>query len=115
MRVGAFATERSNRMEAGASFYGILNLNDNVGERYVNISTPEGRSYTGLHGDGRLNGAGAADVLNWPNANSKGTGYRGFYNNTIIPLSDRRYMEIELAGRNAWDGFRGGRTSTITN
>jgi hypothetical protein len=111
MRVGAFATNVSSRLEAGASFYGIMNLNDNVAERYVNVSTREGRNFTGLHGDGKLDGQGFANVENWPGVNSRGTGYRGFHNNVIVSVSNRQFAEVENAGRNAWDGFRGGRTS----
>jgi hypothetical protein len=112
MRVGAFAIPNvSSRLEAGATFYGIMNANDNVAERYVNVSTPQGRAFTGEHGDGRLNGSGSANVFNWPGEDSKGTGYRGFYNNNVVSVSNRQYMDIENAARNMWDGFRGGRTS----
>jgi hypothetical protein len=112
MRVGAFATAETNsRMEAGATLYGAMNVNDNVAERYVNVSTPQGRAFTGLHGDGKLNGSGFANVHHWPGADSKGTGYRGFYNNNIVPVSSRQYADVENAARNPWDGFRGGRTS----
>jgi hypothetical protein len=112
MRVGAFAEPRtSSRMEAGATFYGIMNTNDNVAERYINISTPEGRAFTGEHGDGRLNSIGNADVLNWPGVDSRGTGYRGFFNNRPLTVSCRSAMDNVNAGRNPWAGFRGGRTS----
>lgn len=111
VRVGAVAVGKSNRLEAGASFYGVMNLNDNVAERYVNISKIEGRAFTGLHGDGVLTGVGVANVDGWPDATSKGTGYRGFYNNNVVSISDRAYMEIENANRNVWDGFRAGRTA----
>jgi len=111
MRVGALGTAVNSRLESGATFYGVMNANDNVAERYVNVSKPEGRAFTGLHGDGKLDRTGLANVQGWPKSDSKGTGYRGFYNNNVVTVSNRQYMDIENAARNAWDGFRGGRTS----
>jgi len=112
MRVGAFAESGiTSRMESGATFYGIMNTNDNVAERYVNVSTPQGRAFTGEHGDGKLTSAGSANVANWPGDDSRGTGYRGFFNNQVLPVSSRQHMNVENAARNMWDGFRGGRTS----
>jgi hypothetical protein len=77
----------------------------------VNVSTPQGRIFTGLHGDGKLDGSGFANVPHWPGVDSKGTGYRGFYNNNVVQVSSRQYADVENAARNPWDGFRGGRTS----
>jgi len=112
MRVGAFADSRvSSRMESGATFFGLMNTNDNVAERYINVSSPEGRAFTGEHGDGRLNSMGEADVLNWPGVDSRGTGYRGFFNNTPLTVSCRSAMNNVNSAKNPWAGFRGGRTS----
>jgi len=111
MRVGAFAGPVSSRMESGATFYGIMNTNDNVTERYVNVSTPEGRAFTGEHGDGRISSRGSADVWNWPGENSIGTGFRGFFNNTPLTVSDRSAINNANAARDPWAGFRGGRTA----
>jgi len=111
MRVGAFAAQVSSRMESGGTFFGIMNTNDNVRERFVNVSTPEGRAFTGEHGDGRLSSIGNANVPNWPGLDSRGTGYRGFFNNTPLTVSCRSAADNVNAGRNPWAGFRGGRTS----
>ena len=111
MRVGAFAGSVNSRMESGATFFGIMNTNDNVTERYVNVSTPEGRAFTGEHGDGRLSSRGNADVLAWPGENSVGTGFRGFFNNMPLTVSDRSAMNNVNAARDPWAGFRGGRTA----
>ena len=111
MRVGAFATQVSSRMESGGTFFGIMNANDNVRERFVNVSTPEGRAFTGEHGDGRLTSIGNANVPYWPGADSRGTGYRGFFNNTPLTASCRSAMDNVNAARNPWAGLRGGRTS----
>lgn len=93
VRVGMFATAGSNRVKAGASYYGVLELSANLSERPVTAGngTPNafgGRDFTGLHGDGSLAGTGFADVNAWPgdsNGNTAGgtvtgatgSGFRG--------------------------------------
>lgn len=85
-RTGIFAAHPSNtgRISAGASPYGIHELGGNAWERAVSIGHPEGRKFTGLHGDGVIDAAGYADVPNWPGtfagttvASNIGVGYRG--------------------------------------
>jgi hypothetical protein len=53
-------------------------------ERAVSVGHPEGRKYTGLHGDGNLSPNGYADVNQWPGTfagstveSNVGVGYRG--------------------------------------
>jgi uncharacterized protein (TIGR02145 family) len=66
LRVGAFATGSSTRTEAGASYYGIMELSGNLWERAVYIGDANGRAYTGMHGNGDLSANGYADVTAWP-------------------------------------------------
>ncbi len=66
MRVGFAAGPASNRLQSGASYYGLSDLSGNIAENCVTIGTSQGRAYTGLHGNGELNGSGNFDVLNWP-------------------------------------------------
>ncbi|MFN8255009.1 MAG: SUMF1/EgtB/PvdO family nonheme iron enzyme [Bacteroidales bacterium] len=75
MRVGFAARSSTNRVQAGAGFYGACDLSGNITERCVTAGSPAGRAYTGLHGDGELSGTGSANVLNWPGPN--GTSARG--------------------------------------
>jgi hypothetical protein len=84
LRCGVFATATSIRTAAGSSYYGIMELTGNVWEDVVGLGTVAGRSYTGLHGDGKLNDAGDADVNNWPgiNANNSLTTPNGVYGGT---------------------------------
>jgi hypothetical protein len=51
----------------------------NLYERVVSVSTSEGKSYTGAHGDGEVDSAtGRANEANWPAATSgAGAGFRG--------------------------------------
>ena len=66
VRVGLFATATSTRVRSGASYYGVMELGGNVIERCISLGQPEGRTYTGIHGDGALDASGWADVTNWP-------------------------------------------------
>lgn len=65
-RVGSTATGGTNRVTAGASYYGIMDMSGNMYEVAVGIGWPEGRIYDGRHGNGTLDANGYADVLNWP-------------------------------------------------
>lgn len=80
LRVGVFAANGSNsgRVTAGASYYGIMELAGNVGERPVTIGNPNGRAYTGVHGNGALGANGDPDSIAWPAASTAdGAGERG--------------------------------------
>ncbi len=66
MRGGCFATGSSTREQAGASFYGILELSGNLWERTVTIGNTTGRSFTGTVGDGSLSANGNATNNDWP-------------------------------------------------
>ena len=81
-RNGAFATSESDRIKAGATFWGVMEMGSNLAETVVNISTTAGRGFRGTHGDGRLTREGAAEVLSWPEERTLGAyipgiGHRG--------------------------------------
>lgn len=99
-RVGAFANSTSNRVQSGATYYGIMNMADNLTEPIVTIGNIAGRSYTGQHGNGILLSNGKADVSYWPgiNGNTIETNTNGISDGvTGIPSSTA-----------AGTGFRGG-------
>ncbi|MGB2819501.1 MAG: SUMF1/EgtB/PvdO family nonheme iron enzyme, partial [Phycisphaerae bacterium] len=52
MRVGIFATPRSGRVAAGASYWGIMELSGNVREQVVAVGHVKGRAFQGTHGRG---------------------------------------------------------------
>jgi formylglycine-generating enzyme required for sulfatase activity len=54
VRVGIFGTTASTRVQSGASLWGIMELSGNLWERSVTVGNPQGRAFTGLHGDGTL-------------------------------------------------------------
>lgn len=67
MRCGALATATSNRIQSGASFYGVMELSGNARELCI-YAGQEGRSFTGNHGDGLLGPLANANETNWPSA-----------------------------------------------
>lgn len=75
-RVGIFAgsTTPATRVQAGASYYGIMELSGNVAEGVITVANAAAQSYTGNHGDGTLSAAGAQDE-GWPTGVA--IGYRG--------------------------------------
>ena len=136
MRVGIFAANglNSGRVTSGASYWGIMELSGNLFERTVTVGNVAGRSFTGLHGNGELNNAGAADVNHWPgiNGNSNvsnanqvyggttgvtqaaGSGLRGGDWGSIaegLRVSHRNFATYTFTARNIYYGFRGVRSA----
>lgn len=108
VRGGFAANGMSNRSQAGATYYGIMEMGGNVHEQCVGGGN--GYDYSGFttaNGDGALTNSGLANETNWPKlggANS-GTIIRGgsfnVYGNTyLIQVSDRTYF----AGDNGMNG-----------
>ncbi len=96
-RVGMHAgnTPTETRESAGAGYYGALDLAGNGEEHVVTISTPQGRSYTGNHGDGKLDPNGNANVQNWPGPARIGTGRKAVAHQNQLQhykTSDRMYV-----------------------
>jgi hypothetical protein len=52
LRAGIFATPVSDRVAAGASYWGIMELSGNLWEMTVTVGNRNGRRFTGVHGDG---------------------------------------------------------------
>ncbi len=115
MRSGFAATPTSNRLQAGAGYYGVMELSGNVWELCVNISQVEGRSFTGLNGDGSLTSAptaGFANTANWPSTSATTLGYAlrgGAYDAgaALLRVSNRSNYFWNDGGRNPTVGGRG--------
>lgn len=103
MRCGAFAKDSTTRYEAGATYYGVMNMSDNLWERCVNVSTEDGRSFVPNNGDGMISMMGTADVEGWPPVS--GGGFRSFQ------VSNRQNADLSDATRHPAYGFRGARTA----
>jgi formylglycine-generating enzyme required for sulfatase activity len=116
LRVGAFAGGATTRDQAGATFYGIMEMSGNLWERAVTIGNADGRGFTGVHGNGRLSAAGHANQTSWPGLSSgevtgaSGSGIRGgdWYNDaSYARVSDRYYAANTFTFRYSNFGFRG--------
>jgi formylglycine-generating enzyme required for sulfatase activity len=100
-RSGFAATSSSNRVQSGATFYGIMDMAGNVIEQCVgggsgfNYST-----FTNANGDGTLTKVGLANVTGWPidGGVQSGTIMKGgsYYFNTgqtsFFQISDRQFF-----------------------
>ena len=66
-RVGFAATATSNRLQAGASYWGIMELSGNVYEQAVSVGYTNGNiaNFTGVLGDGELDINGDPNQTGW--------------------------------------------------
>ena len=94
IRSGFAATANSNRSQAGAAYYGVMELSGNLYEQCVGGAGFNYSSFTTTNGDGALTNAGLADVIGWPKRGglSSGTIFRGGAFNTSV--SEARYCQI---------------------
>jgi formylglycine-generating enzyme required for sulfatase activity len=106
------------RERGGTSFYGVTGLSGNLWELCVTAGDKHGRSFTGKHGEGKLDGFGNPDCedLGWPGADAKGMGARGgsWYTPKEKLMVADRSMGTGLQGytSRAHDlGFRAARTA----
>ena len=103
IRCGAFAKDSTTRYESGGTYYGVMNMSDNLWERCVNVSTEDGRSFVPNNGDGMISMMGSADVDGWPGVT--GGGFRSFQ------VSNRQNADLSDATRHPAYGFRGVRSA----
>ena len=125
MRVGALAGAATTRIQAGATYYGIMEMSGNLYERTVSIGDATGRNYTGAHGDGILSSNGHASTTAWPGLSigevtgTSGSGFRGggYTDISRLGASDRTYTSFLNNTRYNDSGFRGVRSyqSIITS
>jgi len=115
LRVGCFATGSSTREQAGASYYGIMELSGNLWERAVTVGHSAGRNFTGTLGDGILSANGNATNNDWPGFTGEevtiasGGGARGGSWDFTFPavrVGNRYQANNFYEGRGAEVGFR---------
>jgi formylglycine-generating enzyme required for sulfatase activity len=70
-RCGIFAASSVNhtRQEAGAGYYGVMELSGSLLELPVTVGNAAGRSYRAIHGNGELDISGNANTDYWPGIN----------------------------------------------
>ena len=100
MRSGFAATSNSNRVQASATFFGIMEMAGNVAEQCVGGGSGYNyATFTNLNGDGALTAKGLSNTLGWPTdgGSSSGTILKGggFYTTTgqmtQMQVSDRQF------------------------
>lgn len=109
VRAGIFATNNADRVSAGASYWGILDLSGNLFERPVWVDGT-GAGFAGTHGAGSV-----VPPVDWPQSTGTPTFARGGAVNTgDIMVSTRNATVYPHAGRNGYygeGGFRCVRTA----
>ena len=120
MRVGSFAASSTTRVQAGASYWGIMDLSGNVWKRPVTVGNTTGRAFTGSNGTGVLATDGNATNSDWPGysagevSGATGCGFRGgtwSTGSTSERVSDRSYAVYADTSRYYDGGARFARTS----
>ncbi|HEX2898177.1 MAG TPA: hypothetical protein VHS96_00505, partial [Bacteroidia bacterium] len=113
LRCGFAGHANSDRLQAGAGYYGHMELSGNLWELCVSTRAT-GLGFSGNHGDGTLAENGEADVPTWPGPD--GIGFKGGgWNSGIIPgfrdlaVSDRFYIDWATDLRRNTSGGRGAR------
>lgn len=116
-RAGSIAASQAtpNRVEAGATYYGIMEMAGNQWELVMSVGRSEGRTFDGAHGDGYIDASGIYDVASWPTS-IWGLGMRGgAYNSANYQLrtSSRQYghYHATTGARNSSYSGRGVRTA----
>lgn len=108
-RVGLVSAsfESPTRREAGATYYGVMEMSGNLWEMTITVGNSEGRQFTGLQGNGIINSLGNSTVgTSWPDIlgvnEGLGTGLRGgSYASTVLRLqtSNRDLGAFNISSR----------------
>lgn len=107
VRTGMYATGSSNRITAGSSYYGIMDLSGNLWEQVISIANSACRSFTGNVGNGTLDTNGNADT-GWPGQADIGSrGGSWFSSIASAQVSDRSNITGGVSSRNNDYGGRG--------
>ncbi|MCO6483610.1 MAG: SUMF1/EgtB/PvdO family nonheme iron enzyme [Flavobacteriales bacterium] len=116
VRVGIFARSTgSGRELSGATYYGVLNMGDNLIELTIRAGTAIGQSVdAATHGDGHLRAAGATDITTWQTSafGGRGTHYASPAGSMgHMRVSDRDNMDSNVGSTSAAYGIRLARTA----
>jgi formylglycine-generating enzyme required for sulfatase activity len=82
----------AERINCGASYYGVRNLSGNCWERCITLGHQLGRIYDAKHGDGELDADGFCNVANWPGKDGAGAGNHGGVWSSPAP----KYLRLAL-------------------
>jgi len=116
LRCGFAAKTQTTRLEAGAAFYGAMEMSGNLWELVVVLNN-KGVTFNGENGDGEIAENGEANVESWANnTTAEGIGYKGgAWSSGIFPIgsfrdlavSDRYYINLNADLRRNTAGGRG--------
>ena len=92
VRTGIFArSSGSDRTLSGATYYGVMNMSDNISETVISMVNAQGKAVDAtVHGDGFLGGDGRTDIAAWQPFQAfgvRGSAYNGALTNARV--SDR--------------------------
>ncbi|MEP7170141.1 MAG: SUMF1/EgtB/PvdO family nonheme iron enzyme [Bacteroidota bacterium] len=116
-RAGIFARDTSTRVLSGATYYGVMNMSDNLYEFVIYAGNTNGQNINALtHGDGRLSPAGYSNEPTWI---LSAFGYRGgcfqtggpFTNAADAKVSDRARANTTNTAYSLHKGIRLARTA----
>ncbi len=107
---------RGDRIKAGGSYYGAMELGGNLQEPVVTVGHPSGRRFSGTHGNGTLTEEGFADNSDWQPINGAyafgGRGGCWKFHENHARISDRfKGLRTDENRRASHIGFRGVRTT----
>jgi len=121
LRSGFAAKTATSRLEAGATYYGVMEMTGNVYEQVISTTTTTGVAFTGMVGDGEISttpSPGYANVPFWPSKTAstvatsgavgkalRGGGWAGALSTGGI--SNRTYATYHFATRINTMGGRG--------
>ncbi|UCB56698.1 MAG: SUMF1/EgtB/PvdO family nonheme iron enzyme [Candidatus Omnitrophota bacterium] len=81
LRCGSLTDSDDTREEAGAGYYGVMELSGNLFETPVCVMDSQTgvtvSDFAGSHGDGSLSSTGFATNADWPGTDAQGAGFRG--------------------------------------
>ena len=114
MRCGCFANDTTNREQAGATFYGVMEMSGNLWEYTYSVGRDDSRNFNGnIHGDGIINkdnGFTDIDETDWP----RGVSFRGsswYDTSNAQQTSSRNHASSQYTyGRYSTTGIRLART-----
>lgn len=118
-RVGVAATPTSDRLHAGATYYGILDMTGNVYERAVGGYNFDYSSFSTVNGDGNLDSEGFANVIGWPIDKNNRDTYESYYmkkggstrRDQMMQVSNRQILNWGDGNRYNVSGGRGVRSN----
>jgi len=113
LRAGFAANQSSDRLKAGASYYGAMEMSGDLWEMCI-VLTKSGLNFTGISGNGNLSDSGFANIQGWPGTDCNGAGHKGgAFNSGIagqfrdLAISDRFYVATLPTVRRNTTGGRG--------